>query len=440
MNLSLRLYLLLGVIVTVALIGATWSLVDEARSAVTDEMQSTLDLTTTLVEGLVAQPEIANTRPHFTRLIESIRARHVDIEVRARAMSQRPQTLRTVEAPAWFVALVRPDATALAREVMVPSTALTVAITADPADEIEESWRECRRNLLILLLLAAGMTTLFARWGTLALRPLGEISQAMAQIAAGKLGARLRNFGISDIDDIVAGFNRMADAQERSAEQDADYAKRGLAIREEERRYLARELHDEMGQSISAIKALAVSISQRSGEVDARIKKSAETIADVSTHVYDRVRQMMSQLHPTTLDELGLQSALEDMVDTWNSHHETVFCAFSVIEPLPTLSRETSINLFRIVQEGLTNIAKHARATEAQVSLRYDEETEFGQGALALTVKDNGVGFEPDTSLRGLGLVGIQERVKALSGKFTLASTPTGGTQFEVIIPVAKEI
>ncbi|MGH8596305.1 MAG: histidine kinase [Gammaproteobacteria bacterium] len=141
-------------------------------------------------------------------------------------------------------------------------------------------------------------------------------------------------------------------ARER-ARHDAEMslAHRALAIREEERKHLAHELHDEMGQSISAIKALAVSIAQRDTSVDHRIRQSAATIAEVSTHIYEKVRQLMSQLRPTALDELGLQSALEDMIDDWNSH----------LKPLQ--------------------------------------------------IKDNGIGFDVTRTRRGLGLVGIFERV-----------------------------
>jgi two-component system sensor histidine kinase UhpB len=229
----------------------------------------------------------------------------------------------------------------------------------------------------------------------------------------------------------------MATAQERNAAEVEELARRALVIREEERRHLAHELHDEMGQSISAIKALAVSISRRADPHDPKIKQSADTIAEVSTRVYDRVRQMMSQLRPTTLDELGLVRALEDMIDTWNSHHENVFCGFSASSRLPHLSATQRINLFRIVQEALTNVAKHAGATNASVVLEYTGDGAAGE--ILLRIRDDGAGFDIRTQPRGLGLVGIHERVRALGGKITLASHPENGTQFEISVPLSSK-
>lgn len=217
-----------------------------------------------------------------------------------------------------------------------------------------------------------------------------------------------------------------------------ELTRRALAIREEERRNLAHELHDEMGQSISAIKALAVTISRRTEACDPKVKKSADTIAEVSSRVYDRVRQMMSQLRPTMLDELGLVSALADMIDTWNGHHEDVFCGFTPSEPLPPLTATQGINLYRIVQEALTNIAKHAEARHAAVTLECRVLDPAFERELVLCVSDDGRGFDVGAPSRGLGLIGIHERVKALAGKITLASCPGGGTKFEITVPLAS--
>lgn len=438
MNLSLRLNLLLLGIVLATLSGTCVWVVVEARRAVADELHSTLELASGLLHVIAHRGPVtsADGIAEFARVTRSIRARHLDIRLRE-AGDPGPWTPpRATRAPGWYATLTAPAPNTLIRHVALPGTTLQVEVRADPTDEIDESWTEARRTLAIVVGMGIALTFLFRRWAHLALRPLARLSQAMARIESGDYGVRLGRFAIPDLDTIAVGFDEMAAAQQRMAAEVADHASRALMIREEERRHLAHELHDELGQSISAIKALAVSISRRADPDDDRIRRSADTIADVSTHMYDRVRQMMSQLRPTTLDELGLVAALEDMIDTWNSHHEDLFCAFNVRGELPPLTPDQRINLYRIVQEALTNVARHAGAATATVTLVYDGADPLSSARLQLTIVDDGRGFEPQAARQGLGLVGIGERVTALKGNFTLATRPGAGTELRIDLPL----
>jgi len=440
MSLVVRLNILLAIIVLVTLGGVTASVVAQARLSIAQELQSSVDLSTLLLTGITDRSPPAHSLGQISHIVATVRARHLDIRlVDTRAPTGLRRARRTPQAPDWFVSLVEPDPVALTRTILIPDTAMRLEIQADPADELTETWRETSRTLIAFGLLACALIFSFALWARVALRPLGQIAAALAQVEAKRLGTRLERFGIPDLDVIVESFNRMAAAQERDAIEVEELTRRSLMIREEERRHLAHELHDEMGQSISAIKALAVSISRRTEQLEPKVSRSADTIADVSTRIYERVRQMMSQLRPTTLDELGLVAALEDMVDTWNSHHETAFCTFTMGGEFPPLTPTQSINLFRIVQEVLTNVAKHANARQATVTLEYRTSalaTVAGHGELVLRLGDDGIGFDPQAPRRGLGLVGLYERVKALNGKITLASNPGNGTQFEIVIPL----
>src|SRR5699024_1951842 len=137
---------------------------------------------------------------------------------------------------------------------------------------------------------------------------------------------------------------------------------RALSIQEEERRYVARELHDELGQSISAIKALAALIRQRTDKTTSSVHESAESIGDIADRTHHVIRSMVRQLRPSTLDELGLVTALQHMVDDWNSRYPDTFCSLQAQSAMPTLSDEVKVNVYRIVQECLTNVAKHAAA------------------------------------------------------------------------------
>lgn len=435
MSLSLRFKLGLVAIVLVIAGSGAWFVVGQARQAVDDEMQSAIDLSSALVRVIVAEVPVGGALAaleRIRRVTESTRARHVHVMLRTPGVVL-PELPPVKKVPRWFVNLISPEPERLTRSVEVAGANYGIVLRADPADEVEETWREARGVLVMLGLFAAIATALMTWFGRLTLHPLRDISLALMDIDEGRYRMPLGNVGIKEIDAVTSRLNHMASERVQRDRELAELARRALDIREEERKRLAHELHDEMGQSISAIKALAVSISQRDTSTDQRIKRSADTIAEVSTHVYDKVRQLMSQLRPTALDELGLLSALEDMVDDWNSHHENCFCSFSIVGQVPPTSPAVGISIFRIVQEALTNIAKHSGATLAAVTLEHvAARADTAVGELILTIKDNGVGFDATTTRRGLGLVGISERAGALHGKLTLATQPGHGTELKL--------
>ncbi len=215
---------------------------------------------------------------------------------------------------------------------------------------------------------------------------------------------------------------------------------RSLAIQEEERRYLARELHDEFGQCITAIQADAETIVElangTSGENQAaKICLSANAILTVSSHVYDVVHTLMRQLRPSGLDELGLIEILQDMVRTWQSRHPETRCVLTTQGELHNLGETVNITIYRILQECLTNVAKYANASQVTICLGMDSGTQL----LTLDVQDNGQGMNLAQPKRGLGLIGIRERVQALNGRLLLNSTPGQGVKLTLTIPLTGE-
>jgi len=210
--------------------------------------------------------------------------------------------------------------------------------------------------------------------------------------------------------------------------------RRSLTIQEQERRDLAQALHDELGQSISAIRALGVSI-QQNGDGGDGLNSSVKSIIEVSGTMYERVRDMMSLLRPSILDELGLRLALENMIDDWNSHYEDTFCRLEVSAILPDVEENIAINIFRIVQEALTNVARHARASD--VSVEIAEQNIDEKPCLTLRIVDDGIGFNPRTVNKGLGIFGIEDRVAAMHGMLTLDSGASG-TRYEIVVPLPQ--
>lgn len=215
-------------------------------------------------------------------------------------------------------------------------------------------------------------------------------------------------------------------------EENRMLSQRSMQVQEEERRNLARELHDELGQSINAIKVDAVNIRDHSQAMP-DIHTSAVAIIEVSNQVYDVVRSLMQRLRPVALDDLGLRSAVQYGVDQWQRRHAAVRCKFETQGELDGLSEKVNITLYRLVQECLTNVAKHANAGCVMISLKRDGDQ------VRFDFEDDGRGFNPSGRKQGLGLIGLRERVESLSGRFELASAPGQGVHIKAVIPAGEE-
>lgn len=201
---------------------------------------------------------------------------------------------------------------------------------------------------------------------------------------------------------------------------------------EEERRSIARELHDELGQCVTAIKTIGAAIANRTKDVTPEIHGSAETIVKVASHIYDVVHGIIRQLRPSALDHLGLKDAIEDVVGTWKKRHPEIACDLKLTGDLNRLGEVVNITAYRLIQECLTNVARHAAATRVEIGL------ERAGDVLLVSVSDDGKGLEPGrlAETARFGLMGMRERVQALSGEFRTESGPGQGFKVIASIPV----
>jgi two-component system sensor histidine kinase TtrS len=217
---------------------------------------------------------------------------------------------------------------------------------------------------------------------------------------------------------------------------------KSLAIQEGERRHLARELHDELGQCITAIQADAKIISERAPACDSRVVTSATAIEQVASHIYEVVHSMMQRLRPGMLDDLGLVDTLKEAVDAWRARQPGTKYELVLDGELSDLGEEINITLYRIVQECLTNIAKHARAHHVTIALSAldavpdAESSGEGRHGVRLVIRDDGVGMDTASRGTGLGLIGIRERVEGFNGHLLLRSKPGEGMEIMVDLPL----
>jgi two-component system, NarL family, sensor histidine kinase UhpB len=199
---------------------------------------------------------------------------------------------------------------------------------------------------------------------------------------------------------------------------------------EEERRLIAHELHDEFGQSVTAIRSLALAIAAQAGERDAAIGDTARLISDEAARLYDAMHSLIPRLAPLSLDALGLSATLENLVRDWQRRHVAVTIDLEHKLP-PDLGSSVALAVYRVVQEGLINALRHAQATRISIVVDGTEER------IRVSVADDGVGLPADWARPGhFGLRGLTDRVAQLGGRFEVGGAAPHGTRLAAEIPL----
>lgn len=234
---------------------------------------------------------------------------------------------------------------------------------------------------------------------------------------------------------------RRAIERELAAALDANQrlARANVLVQEEERRVLARELHDELGQYLNAIKVDAVCIRDDGAVHSAETRRSVLAIIDSADHVQDTVREVVRKLRPPGLDELGLPAALESCVDGWRKRLPSVSFELDAPAECPPWGEAVNMALFRVVQESLTNVAKHAQARHVRISLE-QATAQNGVGSVVLRVSDDGIGAARVARDDGLGLIGMRERVESLGGHLATRTRSGEGFSLVATLPVSEAI
>lgn len=446
-NLSLRarINLLLALLLALGLAVNIGRQVAEAGPRVQAEDQSVIRLAREFIEMIVADlNEAPDPDARLNQIARDLtRLRHVSIALTdAGGNSLTPPRADAGDArgpPAWFVGLVHPEQTAVSVPVSIRGKPGSLVITAHPDDEIAEIWDAIVTQLEVGSVIALALFLVMMNVVGRALTPLQSLADVMAELEGGRYQARVTPGGAPELAAICTKLNHLAATLGEAVEDKRRLAERAVSLQDVERKEIARELHDEFGPYLFSLRAHASALAK---QADGRAP-SAEAVRKHGSAMLEQInalqqfnRRVLERLRPVGLAELGLRQALESLSRLWRESHPDVAIK-TVISPSLGITGETAdLTIYRIVQEALTNVFRHAGATSVNVVIEPVEPVERdGRGCARVRVSDNGRGMEPGQKL-GFGLVGMRERILALGGTLNIVSGD-GGLTVEALVPTA---
>jgi two-component system, NarL family, sensor histidine kinase UhpB len=443
-SLRLQINFIIAVLMILFIGTLVYQQVGDTRSSVREEIEGSNRVAIQLLTAVSGAYEEAGVRGmvSFLHQLGRIRANDVSLyDPAGRLVYSSPASVYKPgrEAPAWYTALVAP----VVQPVQIGVGGGRLVIQANSSRAVLDGWDVLTR-LLWIAAIALAVVNLAVFWfaGRI-LQPLQIVVKGLQRMEAGDYAARLPPLTSREGRLMSSTFNRAAQAvadsvaDRRAADEARDRLRENRELTqmiqahiEEERRTIARELHDELGQSITAIRSFGLIIQQAASD-DERVSEPARLVVETAGRMYDAVHEMIPRLRSFALDSFGLGDAVADLVAAWRTRHTGVAVQLHVQDPLPQLGAAQSICAYRILQEALTNAMRHAAAAQILVSLT----TESGE--LMVSVNDDGVGLDPEWEQHGhYGVRGMRERAVASGGSLELISNEHKGTRVVARLPL----
>ncbi len=356
---------------------------------------------------------------------------------------QEPRTLCSqiegvgTSAPQWFAVAYEKlfgRQTSISCAVSVRDPDAIVVATADPTAAVRQAWRQISVVLTVAAAMAVGICVLAAFAIAHALAPTGRIVAGLRYLETGNYRRRIDAESNGEFGLIARAVNDLADRLAQTTAERMALTKRLFEVQEEERRALARDLHDEFGQCLTATVAFAGAI--EAGASDRPdLAADARAIARTAKRMMTTLRQALARLRSQDLEELGLEASLIQLVAGWNAQTAPkAVVHLDLMGDLAALPEAVSTSVYRIAQECLTNAMRHGAPRDVYLHIARAASDE---GTVALTIEDDG-GGDPDriNASPGHGILGVRERIAAFGGSLSIARAARG-IRISARIPLA---
>lgn len=374
------------------------------------------------LQGAMPPEQVMPTLPE--RLIAPRNARISVLDARDGMLRAAPEAADgAAPAPGWFTRAVTPPHQEIRLPVIIDARRLGfVFIAPDPTAQIAAAWRDMRR-ILGLTLMAAALQVLLILWLTRrALRPVATIAARLRDLTQDRLDTRVGSLAQPDLAPIAQGVDQLAGALEQARADRARLQRQVVTRADQERKAIARDLHDEMGPCLFGLRVEADALRAHPlARTDATIRDHADAVSTIAGQISQVNRALLDDLRPVPVGQLPLADVLGGFVRDLAARFPDTDIRIDLPPDLAEPDEATALTLFRILQEGTTNALRHAGAGRIHVTL--------GQTPThwQIRVQDDGRGIPPGTP-RGKGLSGMAERVALLAGLLDIRSDRTGTT------------
>ena len=312
-----------------------------------------------------------------------------------------------------------------------------VLVTDFSLAPIEEQLdKEFQENIFFLaLFILISILVVSLTMNRLVTKKVGKFVEAARRFGQGDLAQRIIFQADDEFKRLAQSFNQMAGKLEKKMKQERKYISRIIHAQESERTRIPRELHDELGGALTAIKYNLEIIERDLPENLSEGKERLKEVESLSSQMLTQLRRLSQDLRPPILDDLGLLPTLRWYIENYGKRWK-IKTHYEATGFQQKLNPELETALYRVIQEALTNVAKHARADDVHIHLG------CADSAIMVTITDNGTGFDPqevlgaDLQRRGYGIIGMQERVSSFGGRMDIRSRRGAGTQITIEIPL----
>jgi two-component system sensor histidine kinase UhpB len=345
------------------------------------------------------------------------------------------------QAPDWFAALIAPPIDSRRVPVVSEESQLgSIVLSSAPEDEIAEVWDNATGMAKAALLIAiGGIAILHLLFGRV-LAPLKSFAAGLLDLGRSDYTVRLPRPKTHELAIIAERFNSLASVLDSMRAENRRLSKRLISAQDDERRQTALDLHDEVGPYLFGLKANTTSLANSLAGTP--LEPRAREMLTMIEGLQSINRGILNRLRPMALGQVPVAELLSALVAERGGQHPELSIAFRSTDLLPSYGESIDLTLYRCVQEGLTNIARHANAKRASITITHRNDlapVEDNTARLTLTIADDGRGIGTHVQ-KGIGIQGMQERVQALGGECRFEASASQGTLLRIDIPVPAAI